>query len=367
LVFLLCTFTLRRVMLRVAAGDSPSVVAVGRERVRKPTPAARDTVTPVADQTEAAPGEGRVESAKKRVRVASRKTSREVGDRPVLWRELSQPLFKRPVVGILAIVALAAFSLFVYLISTVGGRSSIEGHVYSTNMVFVVIMLLQASTLTVSGFPAEREAKTWEVLLSSPLSAKDLVLGKFAGALRGLWLMPTAVLLNLGLLGVVAGHLKPIVLLHAVLIFAGPLLLLAALGTRFSLAAKTTNAGGTRTVLLALGLWGGLPLVGGIAMLVLELYGLSGRGSGLREIMIGYFHIVFAINPVVNFAMAIDGSLIQSRSQDYIFGGPDDPFRMGTGAYTLVHLAITVLYTLAAMLVLQWAAAVFPKKSGRSS
>jgi ABC-type transport system involved in multi-copper enzyme maturation permease subunit len=367
LVFLLCTFTLRRVMLAVAAGDNPAVVAVGRERVRKPTPAARSTATPAAGETEASLGENRVDSPKKTVKIASRKMSREVGDRPVLWRELSQPLFKRPVVGILAIVALAIFSLFVYLISTVGGGSSIEGHVYSTNMVFVVIMLLQASTLTVSGFPAEREAKTWEVLLSSPLSAKDLVLGKFAGALRGLWLMPTAVLINLGLLGVVAGHLKPIVLLHAVLIFAGPLLLLSALGTRFSLAAKTTNAGGTRTVLLALGLWGGLPLLGGIAMLVLELYDMGGRGSGLREIMIGYFHVVFAINPLVNFAMALDGAMIQSGSQRYSFGGPDDTIRLGTGAYTLVHLGITALYIIAAMLVLKWAAAVFPKKSGRSS
>jgi ABC-type transport system involved in multi-copper enzyme maturation permease subunit len=367
LVFLLCTFTLRRVMLAVAAGDNPAVVAVGRERVRKPTPAARSTATPAAGETEASLAENRVDSPKKTVKIASRKMSREVGDRPVLWRELSQPLFKRPVVGILAIVALAIFSLFVYLISTVGGGSSIEGHVYSTNMVFVVIMLLQASTLTVSGFPAEREAKTWEVLLSSPLSAKDLVLGKFAGALRGLWLMPTAVLINLGLLGVVAGHLKPIVLLHAVLIFAGPLLLLSALGTRFSLAAKTTNAGGTRTVLLALGLWGGLPLLGGIATLVLELYDMGGRGSGLGEIMIGYFHVVFAINPLVNFAMALDGAMIQSGSQRYDFGGPADTIRLGTGAYTLVHLGITALYIIAAMLVLKWAAAVFPKKSGRSS
>ena len=56
--------------------------------------------------------------------------------------------------------------------------------------IFSVVMLLQASTLTVAGFPAEREAKTWDVLLCAPLTAQALVFGKFAGALRSLWLMP---------------------------------------------------------------------------------------------------------------------------------------------------------------------------------
>jgi ABC-type transport system involved in multi-copper enzyme maturation permease subunit len=368
-VFAICTAVLRRTMLTIAAGDSPGVVAVGRERVRKTPAAGRGTLTPTGETIEGGAGttEDRGEPRKKS-RGIVRKTSREVGDLPVLWRELSQPLFKRPVVGIIGIVALAGFSLWVYLISTwSGGSGSAEPHVYSTNMVFAVIMLLQASTLTVAGFPSEREAKTWDVLLTSPLSGKDLILGKYAGALRGLWLMPTALLVNLGLLGVVAGHLKPIVLLHTAIIFAGPLLLLAALGTRFSMAAKSTNAGGTRTVLLALGLWGGLPLLGGIAMLILQLYGLNGSGSGVRELGEAYFHVVFAINPVWNFGCSLEGALAQSGRNHYQFGYPESSFRMSTSEFTLSNLGIMALYIVAALLILRWCAAVFTKKSGRTS
>jgi ABC-type transport system involved in multi-copper enzyme maturation permease subunit len=371
LIFLICTALLRRTMLRIAAGDNPQVVAVGRERVRKTPAAGRGTLTPAAAESRGEEGgEPARESADGRwkSRGIVRKTSREVGDRPVLWRELSQPLFRKPVVGILGIVALAGFSLWVYVTSTwSGGIGSAEPHVFSTNMIFGVILLLQAATLTVSGFPSERESKTWDVLLTSPLSGKDLILGKYAGALRGLWLMPTAIMVNLGLLGVVAGHLKPIVLLHTALIFAGPLVLLAALGTRFSLAAKSTNAGSTRTVLLALGLWGGLPLLGGITMLVLEIYSLGNRGGGFREAIEAYFHVVFSINPVWNLYHALDGSLVRSGARQYGFGAPDDAFRLTTVEFTLAHLGIMVLYFAAAMLVLRWSAAVFTKKSGRTS
>ncbi len=289
-----------------------------------------------------------------------------MGDRPVLWRELSQPLFRRPVLAILSILALAGFSLWIYLVSTVGGNGDAQAHVFSTNMIFAVILILQAASLTVSGFPAEREAKTWEVLLSAPLSPRDLVVGKFAGALRSLWLMPAALLVNLGLLGVVAGHLKPAVLVQTVLIFGGPILLLAASGTRLSLAAKSSTSAGMRNTGVALLLWGGMLITAGLGQMMVRLYSL--QSTALKPVVDWFTNAVFFLNPIWNFGNMLEGSMVnRTWSRDFLIGGPDSKLRVPSGEFTLAMAAGFALYVLAAFLVLLWSTSAFTKKSGRTS
>lgn len=379
LIFLFCTIVLRRVMLALAAGDSPTTVAVGRVAVSRGTPAI-STASNRTDPTSAtaglagmshvsSPGEEREEpllQRKARRSVLNRKTSRAVGDQPVLWREMAQPLFKRPVLGILSIIALAGFSLWIFAMSRYGGGRDHQMHLFSTNMIFSIIMLLQASTLTVAGFPAEREAKTWEVLLCAPLSAQSLVFGKFAGALRSLWLMPAVVLVNLALLGVVAGVVAPIIVLHAMLIFGGPLIFLAALGTRFSLAAKSSNGAGMRTTGIAVGLWGGLPILGGLSWLLISAYDL--QNTIFKDLTDRAMDIVFFLNPVYNFGCALEGGLTtRNFGREYQLLSPETNLDVSAGWFTLAMTGNLLIYLGAAMLLLKWSASVFSKKSGRTS
>jgi ABC-type transport system involved in multi-copper enzyme maturation permease subunit len=378
-IFAFCTVVLRRVMLALAAGDSPNTVAVGRVAIARGQPAIAaasnrtdptTAVTGIAGLTTgSSPGEEREEPLVKRKAGRAplhRKTSREVGDQPVLWRELTQPLFKRPVIGILSIIALAGFSLWIFALSRWGGGRDHEMHLFITNMIFSVVMLLQASTLTVAGFPAEREAKTWDVLLCAPLTAQALVFGKFAGALRSLWLMPSVVLVNLSLLGVVAGTVAPIVVLHAVLIFGGPLIFLAALGTRLSLAARSSGAASMRATGIALALWAGLLILGGVMWLLLDVYDLE--RSGLKYLADRYMDAAFFINPIYNFGCALEGGATETGfNREYQIFSPETRLEVSAGTFTFAMLGMLGIYLGAAFLLLRWSAAVFAKKSGRTS
>jgi ABC-type transport system involved in multi-copper enzyme maturation permease subunit len=378
IIFFFCTTVLRRVMLSLASGDSPSTIAVGRVTITRtlpltpgasnrtdPTTAASGIAGMIDSSSESEDREQPLTKSKKRP-IAGRKTSRAVADHPVLWREMAQPLFKRPVVGILSIIALTAFTLWVFAMSRIGGGRDHEAHLYITNMVFAVVMLLQASTLTVAGFPAEREAKTWDVLLCSPLSSRALIIGKFAGALRSLWLLPAALLLNLTLLGVIAGVVAPLVVLHAILIFTGPLIFLAALGTRFSLAAKSSNGAGMRTTGIAVGLWGGTLIIGGICWLLLDAYNLG--QSIWKDLVNRCMDVAFFVNPIYNFANALQGDTVNRyNAGDYTLGSPESRITVNAATFTLAMLGNLALYLAAAGLILKWSAAVFPKKSGRTS
>ena len=383
LIFIFCTLLLRRIMLSLASGES-STVAVGRVAITRalpmtpgvsnrtdPTTAASGIAGMLQSSEDSLSGEDREEpllkqTKKRRANITGRKTSRTVADHPVLWRELAQPLFKRPIVGILSIIALAAFSLWVFAMNRFSGGGDHAVHLYLTNMVFAVVMLLQAMTLTVAGFPAEREAKTWEVLLCSPLSSRALVVGKFAGALRSLWLLPSALLLNLALLGVIAGTIAPIAVLHAILIFTGPLIFLAALGTRFSLAAKSSNAAGMRTTAVALVFWAGLPILGGVSWLLLDAYDLN--NTIWKDLTNRFMDAAFFINPIYNFGNALEGGRVTGfGSNDYTLGSPESRITVQAASFTLAMAGTLALYLGATALILKWSAAVFPKKSGRTS
>lgn len=367
-IVMLCTLMLRRLMLKLAAGDAPTTVFVGRSAVEAPAP--KVVKEEAEDSIEAKP-------ATKAKVLRHRKVSREVGDRPVLWRELSQPLFRRPILGIVSIVAIAGFSLFFYWMSMESFGGEIRGHVFTTNMVFAIIMLFQAASLTTSGFTSEREAKTWEVLLTSPLRSGDLVIGKFAGAMRQMWLLPAALVLNIGLLGVVAGHLTPVTLLLTIVIFVAPLTFLASAGTLFSVGAKSANAAGARVLGVALGLWAGLPLLGGIAYALADLYRVQGSYNSMID---RYMDIVFTLNPVYNFGQSLEAGLTSNLSSQfgsgggpqgtvqYTLGRPEwSGTKVSTSTYVAVMAAVAALYFGGTALLLRRAMTIFAKKSGRTS
>lgn len=361
-ILVLCTTILRRVMLSLATGDGPAVVAVGRVAVRKSA-----GVRPGQDEPGAPPREEEhAEKPRRKARTVARRVSRTVGDQPILWRELAQPLFRRPVLAILSILGLAGFSLWVYIATMQSGVSAPEVHTRVTNMIFAGILLLQAASLTVAGFPTERESKTWDVLLTAPLSSRDFVIGKFAGALRSLWLMPAALFVNLALLGVVAGHLAPAVLIHASLIFAGPILLLAAMGTRLSVASKNSGAAGMANTGFALFLWAILPAVYGLATWLLDVYDL--QRSFLAPPVNALGEVAFFLNPIRNFMSTLYGNdLHTSASRSFEIGGPDSNLSLSSGGFAAAMLGYFAVYAVLSLGALVWATAVFRKKSGRTS
>ncbi len=355
-VFGLTTIFLRRVMLAAAAGGSPDRVSIGRvKRSFVPMRKASEEGVAIVAATPADDLLARAAASGLRVR-----TSREVGDRPVLWRELNQPLFRKRWIAVLVLIGVVAFSLL--MLATSNGELRMP--VTATTMVFGVILLLQAASLTVGGIAGERESKTWEMLLATTLTSRDIVMGKFFGALRSLWLMPAVLLVNAMILGVLWGSFRGLLLVHIAVIVAGPCMLLAAMGTRLSLTSKSASAAGTRNILFGLGLWGGLPLTWGLAMLTIEAMRL--HGQWWEDLANAYGGFTITVNPVAMLVSALQGGGVSN-------GGSWERYFLGTEAsvsttvFTGVMFVVFLGYSLLTALVLWWTCAGFAKRSGRVS
>ncbi|MEK6702537.1 MAG: ABC transporter permease subunit [Planctomycetota bacterium] len=355
-IFGLTTLFLRRVMLSVAAGGTPDSVAFGR--VKRSVAVARR----VDSDGEASPPPTPAEDMAARAAASGLRvrTSREVGDQPVLWREMNQPLFRKKWIATLVLLGVVAFSLL--MLVSAGGESEVP--VTATTMTYSVILLLQAASLTVGGIAGEREAKTWETLLATTLTAREIVMGKFLGALRSLWLLPAVILVNALLLGVLWGAFRGMLLVHLVLILAGPCLLLAAMGTRLSLTSKSASAAGTRNTLFGLAIWAGLPLTWGLGELAIELMRLRGQVWSELSNVWGDFTLI--VNPPVMIVSALQGGFSERvGSWNRYFLGNDGGVSMGT--FTAVAFGVFVGYCAVTMLVLWWTCKSFAKKSGRVS
>jgi ABC-type Na+ efflux pump permease subunit len=105
--------------------------------------------------------------------------SRTVGDNPVLWREFQQRMTRgqwaMPVGTGFCICAL----LFIYWMASLQ-----EGTQISLAIGGAVLLMVLASLQTTSAISSEREGRTLEVLLTTPLTARQIVWGKMLGACK---------------------------------------------------------------------------------------------------------------------------------------------------------------------------------------
>jgi ABC-type transport system involved in multi-copper enzyme maturation permease subunit len=363
LAFLLSTVLVRRLMLATSDGGATATVIVARKPIKKSTnpatPAQPTTDQPAPDHfTPDQPAQTDLNTATDQRLVlppgVRRKTSRDVGDTPVLWRELSQPLLKRPIVGALLLIALCGFCVYLFLAL----RAERLAAFFISTLSFSTMLLLQAGTSTTGGISSEREARTWDVLLTTPLTPTAIILGKLAGALRSLWLLPTVIALNIFCLGVLSGSLRGITLLNIALALTGPVLLLCALGVRFSLTSRKSSAASTKNTMVALALWVGLPLAVSLLRPVLELAGFSYRFEPLYKAAV---NVVLALNPYPLIVSSLMGGWgAQGR---YFIG--DENF-VDPATFTLISAGICLAYAIAAALVTLSTIRSFAKGVGRS-
>jgi ABC-type transport system involved in multi-copper enzyme maturation permease subunit len=200
--FLLLTFvSLRGVMRREGEGLVALRKSKGkRPRHTPPPPPPVQSETP----TEINPGPPGVESAIDAASPRRRKrgvhnpggSSREVSDKPVLWREASQPMISQRSGRIALLGLFTALCVIVSMIDGLGGA-----HVPMT-VLFTVLLLVAAMTLPCNAVAGEREGRTLEVLLTTPMSARQIVWSKVFGALRRLVPFAAAVAAYLLLVGV---------------------------------------------------------------------------------------------------------------------------------------------------------------------
>lgn len=336
LVFVLETiFRLRRVLRLEGAGVE---YLKPRRRARR----ARKSAVPTAEA-----GPARAEGQPPP--PGADRDAREVGDRPVLWRELRQATFRTRRAAILSTLGLCAVLILVYA----RVEMTEEPLHFVITTIAMLLILLRAAASSTAAFTAEREARTLETLLCTPLSAGEIVVGKFLGALRRQWYIPAFLFGHL-LLSVAIGVLHPIILFHMALVVTGSVVFLLGTGIFLGLVIRRATTASVANICVGLALWAGVPFV---AIVLHDFFAPANS-----EAWNAAARLIFDMHPLGLAMSAIEGALHNARN----YGSPG----LGTVdllGFTMNTCLSTTGYLLAALAVLILARRVFPSWAGRNS
>ncbi|HYE61557.1 MAG TPA: ABC transporter permease subunit [Phycisphaerales bacterium] len=361
LMFVASSIRLRAVMAREGAGGSiiPKGKKVKKPRKVKGAPPVADqpavyaaaasaiagTPTPTSDDTFTPPDI----KHKRRASSVQEGVTRTVSDHPVLWREVRQAHFRTRfrMYAALAIAAAAMCTIYYY-----AGLDGEELH-FPVGIIGILLVLLTGAISPSAVISGEREARTWEVLLTTPLSAWSIIIGKAAGALRRQWYIPLILGVHF-VLAVLAGFyydhrtISPAILLWVPLILLPPLIFLTATGALLSMACKKSATAAAANFGVALLLWAIIPGVTAFTLFAI----LNANDAGED-----FFSIFMVLNPVALMALALEGAMDRSYSLFDIDAG-----LIGFVAAVIIYAG---LYLGAAYLVLKAAAGILAAKTLR--
>jgi len=182
--------------------------------------------------------------------------ARNVGDRPVLWRELRQNAIGGTKRTIFAVGLGIAILLVIY------ATAGLERPGITTVLLFIAALGLtaQAALSTPASITTERDAGNWGVLLTTPVKPAQVVLGKTLGSIRKLWLLPGVVAFHLVLV-IVSGWFHPIGVLHATMLIGALVFMLASTGVCLGLMCKRGVTASVLNMGIPLMLFLGFPIL----------------------------------------------------------------------------------------------------------
>jgi ABC-type transport system involved in multi-copper enzyme maturation permease subunit len=337
------TVALRRVMRREGATEGgPAVVTKPRKKTAAPPEISTVEVIPAEPPADTElPG----------------REAREVSDRPVLWREIRQSTFgsRKRFIGI-AIIAAAGMA---WLYIQWGMRD--EGLHTTLAILGAITIMVQPVFMTTGSIAGEREARTWEVLLTAPVSARDVIFGKMAGALRAQWFLPAIAVLHF-VAAAVLGFVHPVFVVFLIMIYAGPTIFFTASGQLFSLMFRKGVTAAACNLGLALlvwaGTWVGLGLAGWFGDFPdSKVYDYAGA-------------LAYSLNPVAMSSSAGEATFrfagLRVLAQTYHIYGMRE-FTLDAWGFGLICAGTMLLYILGAAGALWMAIAGFNRFGGRAS
>jgi ABC-type transport system involved in multi-copper enzyme maturation permease subunit len=228
---------------------------------------------------------------------------RNVWDNSILWRELHTPLLPRKVLSIVMLI-LALLALAVAYIINVS-----EGDLFSHHAIFCVPLFLFGAVATVltsaTSITAEKEARTWPLLLLTDRSNGAIIRAKALGIMRRC-LLPFSLLIGHQIIFCFI-NLPPITLAFTLAIVLGFVTFMTGSGLYFSARMKSSTAAAVANLALALAIWLVLPICWAIA----ERYPMS------------FSEVLLNSNPVVQIAVVAEAEVRKSE--------PNGPFTTTDG------------------------------------
>ena len=189
---------------------------------------------------------------------------RRVVGPPIIWKELRSPIFRRHKIRtcIFAFIGLILLSGTYYLCVKANVLDD-EGTHAAYAVIFMAVGMLFTIVLPATSITTEKESRSWPVLLATPLDDKDILLGKFVGALRRCfpaWLLLFGHIIAFWL----AGFIHPLAIIQTGMLVTWIMIFLSGSGLYFSSRFKSTTTAVIMNFTLAAAIWAILPMLLGI-------------------------------------------------------------------------------------------------------
>lgn len=281
--------------------------------------------------------------------------SREISDRPVLWREWRIGIFRRR-----SSMAYTILGLFVgFTLLYINADMSDPAMHYVIAEVGLAIVLLQAVFGSPGLIPHEREARTIDVLLTTPLRPRSIVFGKLAGAMRRLWIMPACLMLHFLIISI-TGYMRPHILFMLPLVMLPAAIMLLGTGMLAGVLFRRPITAAAANLAVPIGLYAVLPML--LALLQSRFFGWN--DSGFEAIFTG----LMSIHPFAMVAVTIEGLLHlhwsgRAATDSIRFNLPSG--EMSSAAYVTMQVVAGAVQVAIGVLAASLAARWLPIREGR--
>ena len=200
--------------------------------------------------------ERRIADKKRRTRAVSPMISRRirpVKGPPIIWKEMMSLWIKNFRMGsiittILAVLILAAVYLYCISADLLGREGA--------HIVFIVVYfffgLFRTATSAATSITSEKEARTWPILLTTPLTEKQVVFGKIIGSCLGGWAFWLLLAAHIAVFSL-AGSIPLTAILPLALLIVSSTLLVSTVGVFFSSCFKRSSISASVNLILFLG------------------------------------------------------------------------------------------------------------------
>ena len=199
--------------------------------------------------------EKKLKSGKKKKITRQDGVIRPVIGSPVIWKEMRGPMIeggkKQGTAGVL--ISFAAL-LFTYYQSIREGTLD-EDHVHTSyGVTFMLLGVIMTMVLSATSITMEKESRSWPLLMATPLSEWQILLGKAVGVIKRsspIWLFLAGHLLFF----ILIGYINPIAIFHLGMLAAAVIIFLCGTGIFFSSTFRRTTSAVVANISLVALIW----------------------------------------------------------------------------------------------------------------
>jgi len=190
---------------------------------------------------------------KKTALSASSRQTRPVKGPPIIWKEIMSLWIKTSRLKVVVTTVPA-----ILVLAAVYGYCGYKGFLShkETHIVFILAFfffgLFRTASSAATCITSEKETLTWPILLTTPLTEKQIAFGKIIGSCIGGWAFWLLLAVHLVVFSLV-GCIPPVAILPLALLFVSSALLVSAVGVFFSSCFKRSSISASVNLILFLG------------------------------------------------------------------------------------------------------------------